>query len=72
MTVAASILLAAVVGGVVFVLIDAWQRRDEEEPAAQRTEPVPTAPVTWDAPAREASPAPSPLWSGWTDRRDSR
>jgi hypothetical protein len=66
-TVAASILLAAVVGGIVFVLIDGWQRRDDEQPEP-RTEPLPPrAPVA--APARREVPAaPSPLWSGWADR----
>jgi hypothetical protein len=67
-TVAASILLAAVVGGVVFVLIDGWQHRDDERPeppAPRRPEPRPA--VAAPAP-RERTPAPSPLWSGWADR----
>jgi hypothetical protein len=78
MTVAASILLAAVVGGVVFVLIDGWQRREDPEPVA-----VPPAPQRRPQPRVEAPPrpapapvtprpdaprAPSPLWSGWADR----
>ena len=78
MTVAASILLAAVVGGVVFVLIDGWQRRAEEAPAPPapprpqpRVEapprPAPAAPAPTNAPA-----APSPLWSGWADRENPR
>jgi hypothetical protein len=70
MTVAASILLAAVIGGVVFVLIDGWQRRDEEQPEA-RTERMPEpapAPAPAPAPRREVPAAPSPLWSGWADR----
>jgi hypothetical protein len=68
MTVAASILLAAVIGGVVFVLIDGWQRRDEEQPEA-RTERVPEpARAPAPAPRREVPAAPSPLWSGWADR----
>jgi hypothetical protein len=67
MTVAASILLAAVIGGVVFVLIDGWQRRDEERPEP-RTERVPE-PMPAPAPAHTEVPAaPSPLWSGWADR----
>jgi hypothetical protein len=72
MTVAASILLAAVVGGVVFVLIDGWQRREEEAPAPAaprrpepRPEPVRAAPAP---PRRDVPAAPSPLWSGWADR----
>jgi hypothetical protein len=69
-TVAASILLAAVVGGVVFVLIDGWQRREAEAPAPaavpRRPEPRPApAPLP---PRRDVPAAPSPLWSGWADR----
>ena len=69
MTVAASILLAAVVGGVVFVLIDGWQRREEEAAAPRRPEPRPV-PVraTPVPPRRDVPAAPSPLWSGWADR----
>jgi hypothetical protein len=72
LTVAASILLAAVVGGVVFVLIDGWQRRDDEPPEA-RTErlPDPVPAPRAAAPRRDVPAAPSPLWSGWADR-DSR
>jgi hypothetical protein len=69
-TLAASILLAAVVGGVVFVLIDGWQRREEQgraeptpAPPPRRPEPPRPAPARRDVPA-----APSPLWSGWADR----
>jgi hypothetical protein len=67
-TVAASILLAAVVGGVVFVLIDGWQRREAEAPAPAapaRPEPARPAPAP---PRRDVAAAPSPLWSGWADR----
>ena len=68
MTVAASIILAAVVGGVMFVLLDSWQRRAadpvvEPEPAWRpepRTEPLP--------PRRDDLDPPSPLWSGWASR----
>jgi hypothetical protein len=83
MIVAASILLAAVVGGVVFVLLDNWQRR-EPAPAApqpqpqiwtpeQRTEPLPPRPrpeplrPTWDADDRPDDYPPN-LWSGWARR----
>jgi hypothetical protein len=73
-TVAASILLAAVVGGVVFVLIDGWQRREAEAPAPAaprhpepRVEPVRAAPAPVP-PRRDVPAAPSPLWSGWADR----
>jgi hypothetical protein len=68
MTVAASILLAAVIGGVVFVLIDGWQRRDDERPEP-RTERLPEPmPAPAQAPRRDVPAAPSPLWSGWADR----
>jgi hypothetical protein len=75
MTVAASILLAAVVGGVVFVLIDGWQRREEEAPA--RPAPAPSRPAPRPTPAppapRPNAPvAPSPLWSGWAEREHPR
>jgi hypothetical protein len=77
MTVAASILLAALVGGVVFVLLDSWQRRTEATPAApeprteplphwtpeSRTEPLWTPPPRWDD--RDDDDPPPGLWSGW-------
>ena len=71
MTVAAAILLAALVGGVIFVLLDSWQRRAaapavESEPAwapEPRTEP-PAPP----SPRRDDPEPPSPLWSGWASR----
>jgi hypothetical protein len=72
-TVAASILLAAVVGGVVFVLIDGWQRREAEAPAPavpRRPEPQRAAPGPLP-PRRDVPAAPSPLWSGWADREPS-
>ncbi len=73
MTVAASILLAALVGGVVFVLLDNWQRRADAAPAAPepqqpvwtpepRTEPLWTPP-RWDE--RDDDPPQQGLWSGW-------
>jgi hypothetical protein len=75
MTVAASIVLAAVVGGVVFVLIDGWQRREEPAPAPPappRPEPrVEAPPRPAPAPRPDAHTAPSPLWSGWADRERS-
>ena len=69
MTVAASILLAALVGGVVFVLLDGWQRRADATPEPH-TEPPPqwtpeprTEPL-WDG--RDDDPPPQQgLWSGW-------
>jgi hypothetical protein len=75
MTVAASIVLAAIVGGVVFVLIDGWQRREAPAPPAP---PRPPTPPRVEAPPRpapapatprpDAHTAPSPLWSGWAER----
>jgi hypothetical protein len=74
MTVAASILLAALVGGVVFVLLDGWQRRAEAVPAPEpqpawtppepRTEPLWTPPPRWDD--RDDDPPQQGLWSGWS------
>ena len=81
MTVAASIILAAVVGGVIFVLLDSWQRR-----AANPTPAVPGHPEpprqTWQAPppprpARPVEPRPRPSWERpdwehddrWDDQR---
>jgi hypothetical protein len=63
MTVAASIILAAIVGGVIFVLLDSWQRR--------AATPAPAAPepprASWQAspaprPARPVEPRPRPSW----------
>jgi hypothetical protein len=68
MTVAASILLAAVVGGVVFVLIDGWQRRADEAPAAPAPARRAEAPPAPAGPRRDAPGPPSPLWSGWAER----
>jgi hypothetical protein len=70
MTVAASIILAALVGGVVFVLLDSWQRRSAEPapgPAwapEPRTEPLPP----WTPEARtEPLPEPPPHRPLWDD-----
>ena len=74
MTVAISILLAAVVGGVVFVLLDNWQRRETPVPASPQPRPEPYTgeqpqPAVAPPEPRRAPPAaPSPLWSGWADR----
>jgi hypothetical protein len=71
MTVAASIILAAIVGGLIFVLLDSWQRRTaavaqpEPEPVVG---PEPPRPVpVWDQ-RRPEGPQDS-LWSGWAGRR---
>jgi hypothetical protein len=75
MTVAASIILAAVVGGVIFVLLDSWQRREampapvhhpEPEPAPWRPEPPPRP--AWDVDDRVDPDPPGSLWSGWARR----
>jgi hypothetical protein len=73
--VAASIILAAVVGGVIFVLLDSWQRREatptpvvtapEPEPAPRR--PPPPRP-SWDTDDRAEPENPGSLWSGWARR----
>jgi hypothetical protein len=66
--VAASIILAAVVGGVIFVLLDSWQRREatpEPEPAPWR--PPPPRP-SWDTDDRPEPETPGSLWSGWARR----
>jgi hypothetical protein len=72
--VAASIILAAVVGGVIFVLLDSWQRREatptpvatpEPEPAPRR--PPPPRP-SWDTDDRPEPETPGSLWSGWARR----
>jgi hypothetical protein len=76
MTVAASILLAAICGGVIFVLLDSWQRRASTpvvapEPrapvAAYRAQPV--APPPRVEPRRRPEGPQDSLWSGWADRR---
>jgi hypothetical protein len=79
MTVAASILLAAVVGGVVFVLIDGWQRREAPAPtppAPPQPEPrveAPPRPAPAPVSPRPDAPGPpSPLWSGWAERDGAR
>ena len=75
MTVAASILLAALVGGVVFVLLDSWQRRADAAPAAPEPQPQPVwtpeprteplwTPPRWDE--RDDDPPQQGLWSGWS------
>ena len=75
MTVAASILLAAVVGGVIFVLLDSWQRRDATPaPPPRKPEPDPWQPEpprrTWDLDDRRPPvETPGSLWSGWATRR---
>ena len=75
-TVAASIILAAITGGIIFVLLDSWQRRaaspsprPEPEPAAVwRPEPQPARP-TWDLDDRKREEPEGSLWSGWASRR---
>lgn len=73
-----SILFAALVGGVVFMLLDGWQRKRVEEPAAATQ---PTAPIwtpepetysSWQPPTaeRETRPLPpEPVWERPEPRR---
>lgn len=64
MEVALAIALAAVVGGVVFMLLDNWQRKHAAQSvAAPVAEPEPTAPM-W-TPYGQPAPAPAPPRSTW-------
>jgi len=72
MTVAASIILAAILGGVIFVLLDSWQRRADSpvpivdpEPAYRPEPPRPT----WELDTRKPEGPQDSLWSGWAGRR---
>ncbi len=75
MVVALSILFAALVGGVVFVLLDRMYQR-EAKPA-----PAPQPARAWQPPRPEARTEPLPprrvqepegsLWYGWSKRRGS-
>jgi hypothetical protein len=66
MTVALSILFAALVGGVVFALIDSAGRR-ERKPADVWMPPEPPEPPPPPREPRVPNPPPVPdrLWSGW-------
>jgi hypothetical protein len=70
MTVAASIILAAVFGGIIFVLLDSWQNRDPT-PAVPEPEPFRPEPPrpTWDVERRIPEGPQDSLWSGWASRR---
>ena len=74
MTVAAALILAAVVGGVMFVLLDSWQRREATPTpvAPPEPEPAPWSPPAprraWDADDRPEPETPGSLWSGWARR----
>jgi hypothetical protein len=61
MTVALSILFAALVGGVVFALIDNVGRR-EREPETWTPPEAPTQPIQ---PPLEPEPQREGLWAGW-------
>jgi hypothetical protein len=72
MTVAASIILAAVAGGIIFVLLDSWQRRAttptaDPEPVF-RPEPPRPQPI-WDIDRSKPEGPQDSLWSGWAGRR---
>jgi hypothetical protein len=72
--VAASIILAAVVGGIIFVVLDSWQRREASPTPAAPPEPEPapwTPPAprrSWDTDDRPEPENPGSLWSGWARR----
>ena len=66
MIVAASILLAALVGGVVFVLLDNWQRREPAPAAPQPVHtPIWTPPETRRTEPLPPRPRPEPLRPTW-------
>ncbi|HWK25635.1 MAG TPA: hypothetical protein VNS09_03680 [Solirubrobacter sp.] len=72
MTVAASIILAAVAGGIIFVLLDSWQRRDvTPTPTPPSPPPAPPEPPrrSWDFDDRRPEGPQDSLWSGWAGRR---
>ena len=71
MEVALAIALAAVVGGVVFMLLDNWQRKHATQTAtAPVAEPQPTAPM-WTPYGQPAPPEPPPrsTWAPPTAER---
>ena len=74
MTVAASIILAAVAGGIIFVLLDSWQRRATTATATADPEPVfrpepPRPQPIWDHDRSTPEGPQDSLWSGWAGRR---
>jgi hypothetical protein len=74
MTVAASIILAAVVGGVIFVLLDSWQRR-AAAPTPAMPAPRPRVATAWQPPPRQprpVEPRPRPAWERPTWDHDDR
>lgn len=78
---AASIILAAVVGGVIFVLLDSWQRRAATASPAMPRSPEPARAAAFQAPAPRpvtpVEPRPRPTWERpdwdhddrWDDQR---
>ncbi len=70
MTVAASIILAAIFGGIVFTLLDSWQRRAAtpsiDPPPVYRPEPPRPA---FNVERRKPEGPEDSLWSGWAGRR---
>ena len=73
---ALSILLAALVGGIVFVLLDSWQRRAdavpvEPEPKWRAPDPV-TQPLPAWAPESRTEPLPPRPYAWDADDRDDR
>jgi hypothetical protein len=74
MTVAASIILAAIFGGIVIVLLDSWQRR-AGSPAVPSVDPQPAfrpepPRPTWEIDTRTPEGPQDSLWSGWAGRRN--
>ena len=77
MTVAASIILAAVVGGIIFVLLDSWQRRATTATGDRPTRSRPSGPSrrarsrSWDVDRSKPEGPQDSLWSGWAGRRSA-
>jgi hypothetical protein len=74
MTVALSILFAAVAGGLVFMLLDNWQRKHAEPvSSAPPIEPEPSLwtpePTRWQPPSHEAATRPLAPWPPEQDTR---
>ena len=72
MTVAASILLAALVGGVVFVLLDSWQRRADVASARARRRRAAHEPQPAWTPEPRTEPLLGAAAPRWDDRDDGR
>ena len=79
MIVALSILFAALVGGVVFMLLEGWERRRvapavaerPQEPAASVWTPERETQPSWLRPSPEAETRPLPSWEPPSPHRES-